>query len=286
MIHYKKFNAVIVALASLASPFALSDADPYEFDDRFSHERHSEEPLRNIQHHEFEPINNQQSVTPGPMQVIDISRYAVNMIRCDAGPITDRTFSEERPLLYKAGEGTNGQVGYIKLQQQRVGGETQYYTDSVELYLTCAGEIYSLLMVPSDIPSQHIVLRPGRSGAIGKNVSIFRDLDIEDAAVTLIDKVQYEDSLPGTFSVSNANPDRNDWHFIVPGVRARLMRSIKPDGVGLIVHEYIVHTVAPIHLDEFDFVGLRDNSFAVRLSKTSLESREVGRAFIVERMWR
>ena len=278
------YKWIMALAASLVSGISLADVEPVGY-----YEPGAGQTFTNttVAKQDFKPIDNKTVVKPGRMEVVNISQTDVNLIVCKAGAITDRTYSQEKPLIYKAGEGTEGSVGYVKLQQQQIDGEARYYTKEVELYLTCGGEIYSLMLIPKDIRSQHITLSPGERGDIERNLALFSELDLETSAVTLIDKTQYEVNLPASFSISTPGADETRWKEILPDVRARLVRSVKPDGIGLIVHEYLIYSWRDqITLNEFDVVGLHKNTFAVRLTKQVLRKRETAKAYIVERMWR
>lgn len=280
MIPYKAIIALFVAFFGVN---AFGGADPMEAGDT-AESRHVGAANNKS---EYNPIQNKQTVKPGALQPVTISQSDVNLVQCQAGAITDRTYSTEKPLIYEPGKGTDGKISYIKLQQQEVDGEVRYYTKELELYVTCGGEVYSLMLVPKDVRTQHLILSPGRSEAMNRNLAMFGELDLEEAAVTLIDKVQFEADLPASFSVSDALPGETNWKTVSPYVRARLIRSVKPDGVGLVVHEYVMFTEASeATLSEFDFVKLHDNTFAVRLSGTVLQNRQPGRAYVVERLWR
>lgn len=233
----------------------------------------------------LQALDNQTVVKPGRLTPVRISRSDVNMLECKAGPITDRTFSEEKPLIYKAGAGQEGSYGFVKLGQQLVGSETLYYTQPVELYITCGGSVYSLMLMPEAIPTQHIVLSPGRGNEMQKNIAMFSEMSLEQAALMLIDKVQYEPNLPLTFSVTKAGPSEK-WQYVLPSVKVRLVKSIKPEGVGMIAHEYVAYAEEEALMKEFDFVSLRQNTFAVRMEQEQLRPRGTTRVYVIERLWR
>lgn len=224
-------------------------------------------------------------IYPGKLQSVIVSNTDVNLIECEHGVITDRTFSEEKPLMYKQSESGDGSTSFIKFMKQKVNGEELLYTKPVELYVTCAGQIYSMMLTPEDIPTQHVILSGGKTNALKTNVALFKELDLEDAAMTLIDKVQFDEKMPDSFTETKADT-YEQWIPIIPTVKARLVRSVKPEGVGLIVHEYIVFSEIDHALDEFDFVKLRLNTFALRLSNINIQASGTVRAFLVERLWR
>ena len=274
----RPYKTLLVAL--LLSSHAFADGEPMRYAEEAEAARAERATM--IEQRKYLPVENVSTVKPGGLRRVDISQGDVNLLRCESGTITDRTYSEEKPLIYKQAEES---IAYVKLAQQQVGAEIKYYTKEIDLYMTCNGEVYSLMLVPKPIPTQHIVLSPGRGHGMEQNISMFRELDWEDAALTLIDKVQFSDDMPASFGVSMASIEQQ-WEGIIPTVRARLIRSVKPEGVGLVVHEYVVFSENSVPLNEFDFVHLRKNTFAVRLSSSTLQANVAAKAFVVERMWR
>lgn len=230
--------------------------------------------------------DNQSVVLPGKLITVPISQKDVNLIHCEAGYITDSTTSEEKPITIQNNV-SDSTMAFAKLLQKQNENtlEWEYYTQEVDAHITCNGEMYRLMLMPQDIPSQKIVLSAGKGNVIKKNIQLFKELDIEDSALTLIDMVMFDQDMPATFTVTAANIN-DGWKTVMPTVRARHIKSVKPEGVGLVVHEYVVYSDSSIPLNEFDFVSLRENTFAVRLAKASLQAKETTKVFIVERMWR
>lgn len=274
---YKK--VLLIVLASLTS-LAFADGD-YTSDEYFN----SIAPPKKTNPKNEIANRAPTFVYPGKLQSVIVSNTDVNLIQCEHGIITDRTYSEEKPLIYQVSEGGDGSASFIKFLKQNVNGEELLYTKQVELYVTCGGQIYSMMLTPEAIPTQHVILSGGKSNSLKSNISMFKELDLEDAAITLIDKVQFETILPDSFSQTMADPYQ-PWAQIIPTVKARLVRSVKPEGVGLIIHEYLVFSEVDQSLNEFDFVKLRLNTFALRLSNLNIQSNGTVRAFLVERLWR
>lgn len=235
---------------------------------------------------EFLSGDNQTVVLPGKLTTVPISQEDVNLIHCEAGYITDSTTSEEKPITIQNNV-SDSSMAFAKLLQRQNENtlEWEYYTKEVDAHITCNGEMYRLMLNPQNIPSQKIILSAGKGNVIKTNIEMFKELDIEDSALTLIDMVMFDQEMPATFTVSAANINET-WKTVMPTVRARHIKSVKPEGVGLVVHEYVVYSDSSIPLNEFDFVSLRDNTFAVRLAKATLQAKESTKVYIVERMWR
>ena len=280
MLRYKSFVAMATLFVSIA---AFADVDPMAFAQNEQAQQQADAQYRANQRNE--PINNSTTIKPGSLRRVNVSQDDVNMLECVNGAITDRTFSTEKPMSFATNQG-NDSFAFVKFaKQQMPDGEIQVYTKETELYVTCGGDVYSLLMVPTNIPTQRIILDSGRKQELESNISIFKELDIEDAAVTLIDKAEFEPSLPDSYTVKMADVG-TEWIDVIPAVKARLVRTIKPEGVGLVVYEYLVYSTLDMNLNEFDFAKLKANSFAVRIAKTSLKAREATKVFVVERLWR
>lgn len=281
-----KILACSVVLVVSHNVFADGEPDGYISDAPVRNEvsAPTSYPAGNV--NEFLSGDNQSVVLPGKLVTVPISQQDVNLIQCEAGYITDSTVSEEKPITIQNNV-SDSSIAFAKLLQKQNENtlEWEYYTQEVDAHITCNGEMYRLMLSPQNIHSQKIILSAGKGNAIKKNISLFKELDIEDSALTLIDMVMFDQDMPATFTVSAANIN-DGWKTIMPTVRARHIKSVKPEGVGLVVHEYLVYSDSSIPLNEFDFVGLRENTFAVRLAKATLQAKESTKVYLVERMWR
>lgn len=277
----------IVALGSLHA-FAFADGEPDGFVSDYSPKPSVAAPISypagNV--NEFISGDNQSVVLPGKLVTVPISQKDMNLIHCEAGYITDSTTSDEKPIAIENNV-SDSSMAFAKLLQMQNPEtlEWEYYTQEVDAHITCNGEMYRLMLSPQNIPSQKITLSAGKGNVIKKNIELFKELDIEDSALTLIDMVMFDQEMPATFTVSAANIN-DGWKTVMPTVRARHIKSVKPEGVGLVVHEYLVYSDSSIPLNEFDFVSLRQNTFAVRLAKATLQAKESTKVYLVERMWR
>lgn len=282
----KKFLTGVFMLG--ACSVAVADGEPYGFI--------SDAPAKNVASAptsypagnvtEFLSGDNQTVVLPGKLTTVPISQQDVNLIHCESGSIVDSTYSDEKPFLITSNAGDSS-VSFAKLlqKQNENTGEWEYYNKEVDAHITCNGEIFSLMLSPQNIPAQKIILSAGKGNVIKSNIELFKELDIEDSALTLIDMVMFDQEMPATFTVSAASINET-WKAVMPTVRARHIKSVRPEGVGLVVHEYVVYSDSSIPLNEFDFVSLRDNTFAVRLAKATLQAKESTKVYLVERMWR
>lgn len=228
-----------------------------------------------------------QVVYPDQFTPVTISSRDVNYLKCNDGYITSRTFSEEKPLMYEKGQ--KDDHAFLKLKTQVFSdGVVKYFKDPLELYVTCNGEVYSMQLTPSEVYSQKIVLKAGQSNVIKKNIAMFKGMALEKTAIDLIDKVQFErNSLPPTFKTINSVD--NNWIPLTKSkVKYQLLRTIKPEGIGLQVKEYLIWTPEDTKLNEVQFVKypIVKNMFSLRLGSSFLKKETTTKLYVVQRYWR
>ena len=91
---------------------------------------------------------------------IDISKTDINRAYCENGEFTQVIFSSEKEIDIQK----NGKNAFIKLipinkTQGDVILSTTINTFSREAYLTCNNKMFSLILVPKEIPAQTIILK-------------------------------------------------------------------------------------------------------------------------------
>lgn len=288
------FKILTFLLLAVFAVGAISGVNPEEFNEHaFSGvkpEKINEYDSTKSIVQDISPINNTVTVRPDGLQRVVISNKDVNMIMCRDSTITDRTFSEEKPLTYKKSPSSD-HIAFIKVLSQKQGNDVYLHSGEIELYITCGTVVYSMILIPEAINTQKIILEPGKKAALKTNIKLFSDMPIEDAATSLIDKVQFNSVLPDSFTVINSND--TSWIDLVAGkksdkvlpIKVKLIKRVSPDGIGMEVYEYLVFATEDFSLNEFDFAYLTQNAFAIRLANSQLKKHGVTKAFIVERRW-
>lgn len=233
------------------------------------------------------PNSNQQQgvaiVKPNKLAYLPISVKDVNYMVCKNGRITDRTFSEEKPLEFK--RGSSGEDAYLKLRakQEQATSELLYYTENIDLYVVCDGEVYSMMLTPTMNQPQKIILDGGQGKELKANIAAFGHMPREEMVVEMIDTIHNErGQLPGTFHVKKAGYSEK-WRNITPNTQAKLLQTVKLEGSGMTVYAYQMYSKKGDSLHEMDVVNaqLQNGVFGVRLYNHRPKAEQTFLGYIV-----
>ncbi len=268
-------NKLLITLGIMASPFfAVADTlEPIPFEFIYEGETKSKS----------QEQENSTYIYPNVLTRTPISISDFNQITCKNGKITDRVFSSEKPLIFNPNK--SKEIAFVKLQakQNSTTGKILYYTDAVDLYITCDDEIYSLLLVPAKVHAQHIILDGGRGKELAQKAIGYKELELEEVIVDMLDKVHSEDQITGTFHKVN-NPDAK-WIDITRNTKGLLQSSYNVEGIGIAVHKIALRSIRADTLHETDLLkaNLKKNIIAVRVYKHALPRNGKTTAYIVTR---
>ncbi|MDE1315500.1 type-F conjugative transfer system secretin TraK [Vibrio aestuarianus] len=206
-------------------------------------------------------------VRPNRMEYVPISVKNVNYLQCKNGVINDRTLSEEKPLIFNRGSSGNDAFIKTKARKEQNTQKVLYYTEDLDLYVVCDGEVYSMMLQPKMIEPQRIILDGGKGKQIASNVQKINGMPHEETVIDILDKVHSErGNLPHVFQVTKANLNE-PWNRVTEKTSARLREKIKLEGSGMTVYLYQMYSRLGDTLHEMDVVNaqLQAGTFAVRL---------------------
>lgn len=232
-----------------------------------------------------------ETILPERISQVKLSNIDMNRIVCDEGNVEYAKTSEEKGVRVEM----EGKDAYVKYEFLGDGTTTQYVTMRTELYITCAGQVYTLMITPDQIPGQTIHLGIGRAGAMGKNIALLGPLPLEKRALFLIESGVRED-YPDSFNVTEAAgfPELQWYQGVVMSkdgsakeVEVAKARTITVEGVGMTLKEYWLRTNrgTGVALEETDFLNtfFGENIFAITLDSPSIRPSKISRVFVVER---
>lgn len=225
-----------------------------------------------------------ETATPTPLSNTDINR-----IVCANGQINDVYYSEEKGMKVSY-KGANAFVKYlIKVESNA----QRLVTQSTEIIVVCAGEVYTLIAQPQKIDTVTVRLAGGNKKRVKDNIAALEAIPLEQRVINLI-QAAYKDEIPDSFVVAN---EPTDPAIRVPlpgdGRSARLFeeieykkrRTIRIDGMGLFLTEYIVGARKKVELKETEFLLPEFGSgiIGVSMDPLKLDPGQSGRLFIVEK---
>ena len=228
-----------------------------------------------------------QRVLPEKAFPIRLSNRDINRVVCP-GEIKDISYSQEKKVIVKVVDNN----AYIKFQITKnpdfgyeEDEELIYSETATEFYITCDGNVYTIIAEPVDISAQTVRLSGGRKKNIKKNLAMFKGMAFEHKAVELI-QAAYTENIPESFSIEKINKQ-----ITMSDFNLTLIRKVSIDGEGLMVKEFLVSLKGRedeferLDLEEKDFLksNITRNPLAVSIYPLVIQSGQRARVFIVER---
>lgn len=223
-----------------------------------------------------------QTVRPDVVTPIEMSNRDINRVTCTDGAINDAFFSQEKGIVVE----NSGNNSFVKFLINDSGHSMEYVTARSEFYIVCGGNIYTLMVTPKNISGQTIRLSTGSKAKIEDNQKLLSPLPDEERAIFLT-LAALRDDIPDSFTVTDEAGDRwlSDRTPSKPGTKLSLRRSIRVDGMGLKLKEYLVKTHTGATFSETDFLATQidDSIFAVTMDPLRLEPGQIGRLFVISK---
>ena len=226
-----------------------------------------------------------QIVKPERTTIIELSNTDINRIHCESGDINDVYFSEEKGVSVTTDK-DNAWIKFLIREKRNTAGdpENEYITDRTEFYVTCDGEVYTLLAHPVNTTAKSILLTRGEGDRIARNIAIYEDMPLEERAILLTHKV-IKDTLDDSYTVKSSVESFAIALDDGSHLSIRKVRDIAVDGMGLALHEYSLSGAGEIMLDEKMLMhpSFGDNILALTLMPEDhvINAERPGRFYVV-----
>ena len=222
-----------------------------------------------------------KTIMPEEVTRIALSNTDTNRIVCSNGLMNDVFFSTDKikevPL--------NGRFGHIKFPVLKRGEELSYVNKKSEFHFICDGLAYTLIAEPQAITAQVIYLGDSRIDTANTNLNLMGHMPLEEQGIFLTVKA-LTNEVPDSFIVNKTSANEISWmDNIVENTSIALVRTIRVEGMGLRLKEYIVKSEQQQYLDERRFIqpALSRSISHVTLDPQHIEAGQSARLFIVER---
>jgi len=198
--------------------------------------------------------------------------------------IKDVVFSKEKGVVVKF---TNNNAFVKFLIKKDPEGRIEYTSTPSELYVVTEDTVYTIIAIPKRVPARTIRLMGSNLKRIQINRAMFEQLPYERGIVKVIKSV-YMDKIPDSWTIENTNEDYNN---VINFLNIRLIRTVKIEGEGLKLKEYLVRVKPDSNLKKIELTEklflkpqLAKGLVAVSLSDLKLEKADTAVLFIVEHM--
>jgi len=225
-------------------------------------------------------------VKPELAQTVALSNTDINRVVCQNGEINDVFFSQEKGVTV-VNKGSNAFVKYL-VKQTSDGNE--YVSTSTEIHIICNGETYTLIGQPSTRNAQTVYLSPGQSQSKTKNQARYGGLALEEKIVQLTRQV-FRNEIDENFSIDHKDqavkvyPADFKRAPFFEGLAITHTKTVKAEGLGLTVKEYLLEPQRAMQVQETDFLepDLGTQIISITLSDFELVVGSVARLIIVTR---
>jgi conjugal transfer pilus assembly protein TraK len=208
-----------------------------------------------------------QFVYSGGFKSVEVSVIDMNRIVCDAGNINFVTYSKEKEIEVTR-EGTNAFLKIVPVEVPEI-NEEKFEIKKVlkrnnfprELYIDCAGTVFSLIAIPKDIPAQTIILKSEKAN-VEKAKEFETSSNYEKVIFELI-QMAYNDSFPDGYKAKPFKFHQDFQEISLEGIK--LYNGAK-------YRIYIVEITAKeaIHLHEASFIKYFPNIRAITIINPTL----------------
>ncbi len=219
-------------------------------------------------------FNSPVVVAPEIATPVDLSSSDINRLVCPT-EIKDVIYSKEKGVTVKI----EGRDAFVKFLVMKDGEKDVYSTTPTELYIVCGGKTFNLIALPKRVPSRTVMLSGGDDKA-KKNASLYDGMPFESKILSIVKSI-YTDKIPDSFT---AQPE-NRLFNLFKGLNFTLVRTVRIEGEGLLVKEFLARATEDLELSEKDFLRreLTSNPVAIAIDRLKLTKGGTARVIIVER---
>ncbi len=222
-----------------------------------------------------------EHILPESTTPVVVSNRDVNRIVCAGGDINNVYFSQEKGLVV-TNEGKNA---FVKFKSIDEGGSLKRITQKTELYVTCAFNVYTLIMDPQNVDAQTHYLGNGDLQNVKDNQEVYGSMPDEQRALELTLSV-LKNEIPESFTVARSSQVLRDYHTnVIPEAKIAKIQDVSMDGIGLSLQEYQVVADSALLLQETQFLDIYfgKNIFAISIEPRNLSKGDYARVFVVQK---
>ena len=221
-------------------------------------------------------VSQAAEILPEVPTEISVSNHDINRLVCP-GQMNDLIFSQEKGMIGHF----SGNSAFIKFKVENTGNKYLHASEASELFVVCDNIVYSLIVIPKDIPSVTKRLASPKGKSFKKNIDHYKNLPLEKQALQVI-REAYNETYPTSYRVAGSIKKIP----LSPKFTTTLVQIADVDGVGLTLKKFqVVSNGEKINLKEQDFLSSKvsPSILAIAVEDHVLESGSSTRVFVVEK---
>lgn len=200
---------------------------------------------------------------------MDISLKDITRINCD-GQIGSITYSLEKEMEVTRED----HDAYVKILPKLSKENKLVYSNLPrELYIDCAGKVFSLILAPKDIPAKTVILKP--SVVDYEKARKFETANPYEKTVLDLIRHAYKEMPPDGYTVREINEEYKRFEGMTLTLKKQYLGSRYE------AQEYIISVDGPTELYEGMFAPYIERALAIAIVKPKLAANEKTRMFVV-----
>lgn len=227
-------------------------------------------------------INATELVKPELTTKVDVSSTDVNRIKCGDGIISGVHYSQDKNIVVEVKDSN----AYIKFMALKEGDDVTYSERASEMFVTCGGDVYELILLPTISNAKTIYLSNPIKNQIKANIEKFGSLPLEDNIVSLsLALMTEDDSVLQQFSVKEIKPSQQEWFNFDKTTKVGRTEEFTVDGLGVKVSKYNIVSTVERRFNPTEFLDTRisENIMGLTLDPEVVRPKEVATLIVVEK---
>ena len=196
-----------------------------------------------------------EQVLPETSTLVDVSNKSINWFRCMSGKFGDIVYSREKGIMVDS----KGSDAFVKFKVNTDYSGKKYATEKNEIFFFCGQEVYKVILNPKGIESRTVRLGVPKLDDARRNAALYKGRPLEETALEMI-KSAYRDEIPENYDVGKSDGKP----FAIGRLEVRKTRTMKLNGIGLALHEFVGANVGEASSDyKIELKSIVDESFGM-----------------------
>jgi len=222
------------------------------------------------------------TIMPEKSSRVSVSTTDVNRIKCGDGVITGVHYSKDKNMIVEVKDSN----AYVKFMALKEGEKITYSDRASEVFVTCGGEVYELILIPKKVNAKTVYLSNPIKNKISGNIERFGSLPLEEKIVRFSVAMLTNDAdILEPLSVKKFKASQQDWFDYDTKTKIGKVAEFQVEGIGLKVTKFNLITTQDVRFTPTAFLDTRigENILGVTLDPETVNAGEMATLIVVEK---